>query len=495
MRCRKYPPAEEFCSADSDQHVIALDPPETGYAFFVCNDLAKDDRFKTLPFVVDPPHFRFYAGTPLVTNDGVNIGSVYVLDDKPRDGLDEDEKEFLGTMATVCISYLRTNREAVLRRKGVRLTQSVRLFGEGRISFVLGAQPSMPGTKPNPAIPNDLDSKPAEITDGESIASDNLSLSAAASQASGRGSSDFRATFSLPIPTSEEPHLARFDAERSTLKAFSGESGQHRREQLFQLAHSDFEARGWTMARAANLVREALDLNSQGGVVFFDANKDFVHLGQEEDPQDSGSATDDLEAIVDAHFQASPRWGPPSGNEIRDSVLGIDESVSGSRKRKLAYVLASSTAASPFALGSDVDYGLQAHQFPAGLLQRLVKKYPSGKVWSFDEDETIYSDQEELAGFTSPPTRKLEQGQRRSGSIVRFFPHAQHVIFVPLWDATKSQWAGGCFAWTTDETQLLDTDTDLMYVETLGRAVMNEIGRLETIQADQQKSDFIGSIS
>ena len=51
---------------------------------FTIEDFRKDDRFKDNPFVAGEPHIVFYAGVPLVTPNGQGLGTVCVLDVKPR---------------------------------------------------------------------------------------------------------------------------------------------------------------------------------------------------------------------------------------------------------------------------------------------------------------------------------------------------------------------------------------------------------------------------
>lgn len=62
-----------FCS-----HTILHDD------IFIVQDATMDDRFSDNPFVTGNPQIRFYAGMPLVSGSGHNIGSLCVIDVKPR---------------------------------------------------------------------------------------------------------------------------------------------------------------------------------------------------------------------------------------------------------------------------------------------------------------------------------------------------------------------------------------------------------------------------
>ena len=56
---------------------------------FIVGDATKDDRFSNNPLVTGSPDIRFYAGTPLQTSEGYNIGTLCVLDNKPGELNDE----------------------------------------------------------------------------------------------------------------------------------------------------------------------------------------------------------------------------------------------------------------------------------------------------------------------------------------------------------------------------------------------------------------------
>lgn len=53
-------------------------------ATLVVNDALVDDRFAENPLVVDEPRVRFYAGAPLIMQDGTCLGSLSLLDTRPR---------------------------------------------------------------------------------------------------------------------------------------------------------------------------------------------------------------------------------------------------------------------------------------------------------------------------------------------------------------------------------------------------------------------------
>jgi GAF domain-containing protein len=70
-----------------------------GQDVFVVNDAQQDQRFTDNPLVTGDPHVRFYAGAPLRTDQGRRIGTLCVIDPRPRNGLSDEGRRRLQSLA------------------------------------------------------------------------------------------------------------------------------------------------------------------------------------------------------------------------------------------------------------------------------------------------------------------------------------------------------------------------------------------------------------
>lgn len=67
---------------------------------FIVTDATKDPRFSQNPLVTGAPHIRFYAGMPVREPTGFKIGTLCIIDDKPRE-LSELDLDILRNLATM----------------------------------------------------------------------------------------------------------------------------------------------------------------------------------------------------------------------------------------------------------------------------------------------------------------------------------------------------------------------------------------------------------
>lgn len=85
--------------------------------FMAVGDLTKDERFKENPFVLNAPYVKSYAGVSLITEEGLKIGTVCILDDKPRT-FSENELENLRLLSkhTIKLIKMRKHSEVIKNR-------------------------------------------------------------------------------------------------------------------------------------------------------------------------------------------------------------------------------------------------------------------------------------------------------------------------------------------------------------------------------------------
>lgn len=122
---------------------VGVDATETprdfafcGYAIlgrdvFVVPDAAADVRFCNNPLVTGDPRIRFYAGMPLTTPEGFNVGTLCAIDRVPR-SLTTEQTESLRVLARQVVAHLLLRRQVAAQQEA--LAERDRLAADLRAS-------------------------------------------------------------------------------------------------------------------------------------------------------------------------------------------------------------------------------------------------------------------------------------------------------------------------------------------------------------------------
>jgi len=107
MKSSETPRDIAFCS-------VAIEQPDV----MIIPDTLEDERFRNNPFVTSEPNIRFYAGAPLINEDGYALGTLCVIDKKPRQ-FEAEQKEALQALGRLVLAQLEFRRNLQLLKEAL----------------------------------------------------------------------------------------------------------------------------------------------------------------------------------------------------------------------------------------------------------------------------------------------------------------------------------------------------------------------------------------
>ncbi|GAB7359094.1 hypothetical protein MBLNU230_g5165t1 [Neophaeotheca triangularis] len=463
------------------EHTVNLCPPNAGEVHVIPN-LSEDTRFCNRPYVTDGPKARFYAGVPITTPRGINIGAFCVLDDRPRSGLSDTETVFLQEMSTTVMTHLEMVRAKSVnqRSRDMNIGMSAFMDGHGSVEEWLAAKQRLEGRLRDDNVNGDTVSVP--VTPGETPGDNpgeerqGFFSDAALRDSNKSGPASQKKT------KRKRPKHIRNDTARSATNEVTHTSGER--------SESDRLAQGIPGAytRAAKILQAAMGAD---GVHVLDASvESFGGL------VDAATGNGKYPLSGDESFQMSSApesdFHQPAPNRAARSPL------------KHCKVLGKSHSARQQDMLDEIEQneGMCTEKFLAFLLRR----YPHGKVWNFSAEGDVSSDslseREAGAATRGKLSRERERTLRRKDISARehkrlqaMFPAARSLVFLGMWDSHRGKWAAASFVWCNSSIKLFSNDPELNYLAAFGDVIMAEVSRLNALAADQAKTDFLSSIS
>jgi GAF domain-containing protein len=85
---------------------------------FVVPDTFNDERFRNNPLVTSEPNIRFYAGAPLINEEGFALGTICVIDRTPRE-FGDGQQAALKALSRLVLAQLEFRRNLMLLKEAL----------------------------------------------------------------------------------------------------------------------------------------------------------------------------------------------------------------------------------------------------------------------------------------------------------------------------------------------------------------------------------------
>jgi hypothetical protein len=419
----------------------------------VISDCREDPRFADRDYVTGEPGVRFYAGVPITTKSGYQIGVYAVSDEKPRHGLSANDVRFMEDVAAAVMEHLELAKKADDRHNGERMVRGLAEFIE-RSSSLEARSDSSNRTTMEKQTEN---ARQAALPDD--TPEDN-------------------------VPTTTAKQTRKRESERGSDAS-----------RIFQ--------------RAARIIRQSTHAE---GAVFFDTSAAGIkgHVFENLSPVASGDESS-TSSTTDVHTADSGATNRRRRREVDSKPL---MKMSGPSTTPEHGGEASSAQSKPCpvlgfsARSNDTALSEASFIFSEATLERYINRYPHGKFFNFNEDgiginssdersersETEHSDNRGDPATTPRGSRK-KKDRFVPTEFFNILPKVCSLIFLPLWDQASERWIAGGFIWTSVAGRLISPENELPYLKAFGNSITSEIIRVKAQKADRAKTTFIASIS
>ncbi|KXX73456.1 Hybrid signal transduction histidine kinase B [Madurella mycetomatis] len=453
---------------------------------YIINDFRTHPDYKDRPYVTGYPYFTSYLEVPLVSPLGYLLGSYCVVDNKHNNFDNDDIVGVMNEIASAIMVHLENVRIRQSRGRSEQLIQGLSSFIRHQPSTQQPeslqdiAPPEDMGKPSNPISPamelaaespGSLASNKPERSDDSTdtlpshstrcrpppgITSFSLKSTQSAQSSSSLSSAPRDGGSETP-PTTPRDELAESPIEQQPQAAANSSSPR-----ISNGPSEISEPHGFissvniktTFFKAATTIRRSMDMD---GFMFLDAvPSSYV---DRPDQQSFEMRRETRHKFVEG----------PSCAAIVKTVVGP---------------------------GGEIATHSAQTQIPEVSLQRFIRTFPEGHVFTADELGPIDDSYGVGKSFQSHRPADHEGLALRHDilALFRVLPAARYVVFLPLWHFQRECWYAAALGWVEDPTRALSVN-DIGLVSAFGNSVMAEVSRLETLAASRAKSDFVSSLS
>jgi signal transduction histidine kinase len=449
---------------------------------FVIHDMSKLDQYKDRPYVAGWPYMRFYAEVPISSPSGLAIGSICVVDFKPRDSFALKQMDQLKEIAVTVMDHLDLVMSRVQRKRSQQMIKGLGVFARAR---------SGPNSTSSelPAIDDSMRELRIKdsIQDGSTTSLESQSPRHRENSSSSQQASDYftmtsssRTNQGAQKMTPVSASIAEWsDGRESTIGSSSPLEGVNKpsRPDIAPGAGTKHDSNTnirneeqtpetglpQTLSQAVHLIRDAVDLDT---LVFYDQR----HSGN-------------------PGFLASTGKHGKLRRDNPQSMLQLGEMLGIPNPGLNAKVLAISSHANR--LPSDI---------LGSLLGSVINRLPNGGILRFGPDNEF----SELAEFDQ--SNNGVHADNISGRPVTDFEitdaaqtlnksfKSRSMILFPLWSPIGDELFAYAIGTTCHHTRIFQRE-DFAYITSFSSLVTSELSRLNFLSADRAKSAFISSIS
>jgi signal transduction histidine kinase len=473
-------------------------------SYYVMNDMSRLEAYQDRPYIKGWPYMKYYAEVPIHSPSGLTIGTLCVVDNKARDGLDLKGLAILREISEVVMNHLELCVSKIHRNNAEKMIQALGQFVEGKDSMREWWIEAQASRLAEPGLQHLSVEKRADIELGsrneinQPPALDALLAHSASMDYFGSALSSNPRSITPEHPvlsdgrseTPKSPGTVPTSLDPIPSAAQTPGSETQKPSESNQFALQEFTDLQKMLNRATNLIREGIGLD---GIVLLDPRSSDGQL-----LTDFNIAGEKVAWAERRSSSISSTTQSPPFNQFLSYFPPYDQQTP--PPIKYCRVLASSTR-------SKSDNDCRAGEgllVPENVLQQVLHRYPRGGILNYDKkgfiggDDSIflhpYGSQKFRGRDVTKPPPANGPNSMEADHLRSILPDATSVLLLPLWDLTQDKWFAYSLAWTTNPARIFRRQ-DFTYLASFGNSIMTELSRLETVAADNAKSQFISSIS